>query len=163
MTFKMLADETTLHPTETWFAFVSALITKINICNLKATGALFSSGCACGNTVHGNVQSGVCEACKTMVSLNLNPHILAGLSDETGGFLSGEKKHDGHGILLAELAWRKLFAGRPEIYEGLMDGSGVEQRAAEEMEWMLRYRRHTFVFCWTGKWGGGRLAIVDVL
>ena len=173
MTFKMLAEEVTLKKNERWYAYVSAIILGVDLCKMRQENRLFCARCECGNVVTANktdgakVKRGNCIACSGDLDLRLDPQMLAGLADETGGFCSGDKQEEDHAVLLSDLAWEKLMGVGPDIYQDLLNGVAFFHTSfrfqMEAVEEKLLYTRKTFVFCRTGTWGGGRFVIVDVL
>ena len=172
MTFNMLAEEVALRKNERWYAFVSAIVLRIDLCRMRDQNRLFCARCECGNVVTANRKDGVkaktekCMACTSDVELRLNPQILAGLADETGGFCNGETPDEDHGVLLSDLPWRNLLGEGPHIYQNLLNGAAFYDTFRAKMEAVeerLSYERKTFVICWTGTWSGGRFVVVDVL
>ena len=173
MTFKMLAEEVAMRKNKRWYAFVSAIILRVDLCKMRDSNSLFCARCECGNVARANRRDGEkvrtekCMACKADVDLRLNPQILAGLADETGGFCNGDKPEENdHSVLLSDLAWMKLMGVEPDIYQNIFSGAAIFKGFRSKMEAMeekLLYTRKTFVFCWTGTWAGGRFVIVNVL
>ena len=168
MTFQIFAEWIRLRPKEMFLGYISAILTKIDLAGLYNKGELFCMPCKCGNVVLGNGDTEMCKSCSSSygragkpLSLLLNAQILAEISDDTGGLAQG------HNTLVADRAWEKLLGRTPQLFEAKLTTHGRTAIEAERLlkhwEQRLQYLRLTFMMGWSGKWGGGRMVVLDVL
>ena len=130
--------------------YLSGILTKIRLVDTWQRQQLYCMPCECGNVVFANTLIHSCTACQAGKALELrpNPQIIAGIADETGSL------HAEHNFLVADQVWEKLLGGSLAV----VDEHWLRQREEE-----LLYHRLTWIFMWLGRWGGGRLVLVDVV
>lgn len=150
MTWKLLTTQIELQKSETHLMYLSGILMKVKLVELWKEERLYCMPCDCGNVVFANTLIHSCSVCVSspVLELRLNPQILAWIADETAGLT------EGHCLLVADRAWEALLGRAP----GTVDEVWLQQQ-----EKRLRYERQTWVFMWLGKWGGGRLVLVDVV
>lgn len=151
MTWKLLVEQIRLSESKTHLMYLSGLLMKLKLVQLWQAESLNCMPCtACGNVVFANTLVAACPACPAGAVLELrpNPQIIARIADETAAL------SEDHGLLVADRVWEKLLGGPPVA----VDDAWLRKR-----ERWLSYARLTWVFMWMGRWGGGRLVLVDVL
>ena len=163
-------------PSQTYTGYISVLLSRLNLVHLYIRQQLFSMEC-CNMPVYGNEMEGICGQCGECVELRVNPDVVGELADETGSIYSNivpargtvshasklntrqDSKHSK--IMWSDKAWTRLFGRTPAE---LAAHCAAEQAYdfMQLLEQRLSWMRLILLIGWTGEYGGGRLAVLNV-
>lgn len=138
-------------PQETFFGYLSVLITQLSLILLHRRQMLLCNEC-CGVPIYANNDAAKCKQCDKTVALKVNPKVLGNIVDETGCVGTGK-------LVFSDKAWEQLL-GRTAGELGRM---GVEE--LKYLEARLLWSRITMCFVWVaeeGEGGMGRLWVWGV-
>ena len=157
--------------------YISVILSQVNLMNLFERRQVFSMDC-CGMPVYANTTRGRCGQCGNMVHLRVNPNLIGGMADETGGVgcalapvaASQTSKKKAHSkVLWTDEAWCQLL-GRSAEELAAFCREDVTVKTKKENSNMLRYLEQRLLWMrvvlmvgWTGDVGGGRLAVLRVV
>ena len=175
-TFATLHSYIDAAPSQTYTGYISVLLTELNLVRLYTRQQLFSMEC-CGMPVYGNDTEGICGQCGESVELRFNPEVVGELADETGSIYSNlvpakgaaspagkinSSQNSNHSkIMWSDKAWMRLY-GRTPAELAVHCASEGALEFLQLMEQRLSYMRIILRIGWTGEYGGGRLAVLDV-
>jgi hypothetical protein len=177
------ADSISRSPSPLITGYISTILTQINLTELVRRKMLFSMPC-CDMPVYSNAIQGRCGQCAQSVHLRVNPDLVGGMADETGGFgigfSSGSNTRTSRGktvpgknqhspFLFSDLAWSQLLGRSPDSLAEFCR-EDVSAKLKRENANLLRYLEQRLqwmrvVLCvgWLGEVEGGRLAILRVV
>jgi hypothetical protein len=151
--------------------FLPLLLTRINLTSLTSRHRLFSMPC-CNMPVYANNLQGICGQCGKIMGLRINPDVVGGMADETGGFSissssASSKRHSP--LLWTDLAWMQLL-GRTqgELAEFVREDVSARQRrenakVVRYLEQRLEWMRVVLLVGWMGGVMGGRVGVLGVV
>jgi hypothetical protein len=170
--------------------YLPILLTRINLTALAQQRRLFSMPCHfCFNEngmpmppipIYSNSTTGKCRQCGIETKLRVNPDVVGGMADESGGFLVSQEKRTGRTIkhsplLLSDQAWTDLLGRTPEelaefCREADDAGCGITSKQKMENAKLLRYLEQRLTWMrvvlavgWLDEVDGGVLAVLGVV
>lgn len=165
------------HPQPLITGYLPLLLTRINLTSLISRKRLFSMPC-CSMPIYSNTPHGICGQCDAIVALRINPDVVGGMADETGGFAlssssssptqsrtSGSSRAKHSPLLWSDTAWRQLLGREAgELAEIVReDVSGRQKRengnVVRYLERRLEWMRVVLVVGWME----GRVGILEVV
>jgi hypothetical protein len=176
-TFQSLSQFIAVGEEQVITGYISVILSQVNLMVLFVRRQVFSMEC-CGMPVYANTTRGRCGQCGNMVHLRVNPNLIGGMADETGGVgcafapidasQTGKKKAHSK-VLWTDEAWCQLL-GRSVEELAAFCREHVTVKAKKENGNLLRYLEQRLLWMrvvlmvgWTGCVGGGRLAVLRVV
>jgi hypothetical protein len=190
-TLASLSEFITATPSTTFTGYLPVLLGAINLVTLYQQGRLFCMDC-CGVPVFDNMETATCFQCHRDIPLRMSPALIGELADETGSISSNSKHQIGaspaklasprkntssesretskahSAIMWSDNAWTQLLGVTPAAFAIEVAGveGGSDQTIMERLRYLeqrLEWMRVVLRIGWTGEYGGGRLAVLEVV